>query len=246
MFGLDKKTVRDTRSALEQAQDPAETGYRGRVTQVIENILDFGIDGKGPFESAADVAAKALRHRDGNVEAAIKDVVDSHTKLAGAGGFLTSMGGFFTMTVAMPVNVLEFYAISTRMTAAVARLRGYDLEQPQIRSAILLSLVGADAEDLLAKAGIVASGRLSDLAAQRLPGPALMVVNKAVGFRLLRSAGQATLGRFGKSIPFVGGLVGAGLDVYLVRRIADQARSEFPLAPSQITRSPAPGAPTAG
>jgi hypothetical protein len=74
----------------------------------------------------------------------------------------------------------------------------------------------------------MATGRLSNLAAQRLPGPALMVVNKAVGFRLLATAGKKTLTRFGKGVPVIGGVLGAGLDSYLLKRIADHARHEFP------------------
>ena len=55
-----------------------------------------------------------------------------------------------------------------------------------------------------------------------------MVVNKAVAFRLLSTAGRSTLARFGKGLPVAGGFVGAGLDVYLIRKIADAARNEFP------------------
>ena len=114
------------------------------------------------------------------------------------------------------------------MVASIASLRGYDIKQPEIRSAVLLTLVGADADDLLKKAGVASTGRLANLAAQRLPGPAMMVVNKAVGFRLLSTAGKKTLTRFGKGVPVIGGVVGAGLDSYLLKKIADHARHEFP------------------
>lgn len=68
-----------------------------------------------------------------------------------ANGFVTSLGGFITMPVALPANVTGFYLLATRMVAAVAKARGYDLTQPHIRSAVLLSLVGADADDLLSQ-----------------------------------------------------------------------------------------------
>jgi hypothetical protein len=136
------------------------------------------------------------------------------------------------MPIALPANVIEFYLTATRMVAAIAQVRGYDIDNPQIRTAILLTLVGADADDLLRKAGVVgglgAGGRLTSLAAQRLPGPALMMINKAIGFRIVGQAGRATLGRLGKAVPLVGGAIGAGLDTYLLKRIADNARAEFP------------------
>ena len=123
-----------------------------------------------------------------------------------------------------------------RMVAAVAKARGYDLTQPHIRSAVLLSLVGADADDLLAKAGVVVpTGRLTALAAERLPGPALMVVNKAIGFRILATSGKSIFKRFGRNVPLIGGAVGAGLDGWVLHKIADKAREEFVTAAPQIT-----------
>ena len=216
-------------SALEQAKAGREdTGmFSGAVTGLVEQLLDLGIDGKGPFDSAQKVADVKRAERP-DAENAVDAVVQAHLKLAAAGGFVTGVGGFIPLPVALPANVLEFYVVATRMVASIASLRGYDIKQPEIRSAVLLTLVGADADDLLKKAGVVATGRLSNLAAQRLPGPALMVVNKAVGFRLLSTAGKKTLTRFGKGVPVIGGVLGAGLDGYLLKRIADHARHEFP------------------
>jgi len=216
-------------SALEQAKAGREdTGmFSGAVTGLVEQLLDLGIDGKGPFDSAQKVADVKRAERP-DAENAVDAVVQAHLKLAAAGGFVTGLGGFITLPVALPVNVVEFYVVATRTVAAIASLRGYDIKQPEIRSAVLLTLVGADADDLLKKAGVMSTGRLSNLAAQRLPGPALMVVNKAVGFRLLSTAGKKTLARFGKGVPVIGGVVGAGLDTYLLKRIADHARHEFP------------------
>jgi EcsC family protein len=221
--------VRKTKTALEQARAGREDSgaFGNAVTRFIENLLDTGIDGKGPFDSAQKVA-DVRRAEKPDAEEAIDAVVRSHLKLAAAGGFVTGLGGFITLPVALPANVVEFYIVATRMVGAIASLRGYDIKQPEIRSAILLTLVGADADDLLSKAGVRATGRLSNLAAQRLPGPALMVVNKAVGFRLLATAGKKTLTRFGKGVPVIGGVIGAGLDGYLLKRIADHARHEFP------------------
>jgi hypothetical protein len=230
-LGSEDVQVRPT-SALEQAKAGREdTGmFSGAVTGLVEQLLDLGIDGKGPFDSAQKVADVKRAERP-DAENAVDAVVQAHLKLAAAGGFVTGLGGFITLPVALPVNVVEFYVVATRTVAAIASLRGYDIKQPEIRSAVLLTLVGADADDLLKKAGVMSTGRLSNLAAQRLPGPALMVVNKAVGFRLLSTAGKKTLARFGKGVPVIGGVVGAGLDTYLLKRIADHARHEFPPRP---------------
>ena len=203
------------------------SGLTASATRFVERLLEVGIDGRGPLDSAQSVADKA-RATSADADSAIDLVVRRHMKLAAAGGFVTGVGGLFTLPVALPVNVAEFYLVATRMVAAVACLRGYDLRQPEVRSAVLLALVGADSDDLLQKAGLTSSDRLATLAAERMPGPALMMVNKAVGFRLLSQIGRKSLPRFGKAVPLVGGAVGAGVDTYLLVRVAAHARHEFP------------------
>lgn len=240
-FGRGKgdQEVKDTRSALEQAED-SRSGANGAVTKAVQNLLDVGIDGKGRFTSATRVAEAALAKHGGNEAKAIDEIVGDHIKLAGASGFLTNLGGFATLAVSLPANVFGFYVLATRMAASVARVRGYDLTRPEVRSAVLLSLVGADAQDLLAKAGMTApSGRLAGIAAQKLPAPALMVVNKAVGFRILSQAGKGVFARFGKAVPLVGGAVGAGMDVWLLKQLADHVRTEFAEPAARQVESPA-------
>ncbi len=215
--------------ALARARATDEGGLSGAATRLIERLLDVGIDGRGPFSSASEIADEALESSGGNTRQALDAIQRDHLTLGAIGGFVTGLGGFFTLPVSIPVNVLEFYLLGTRVTAATAKLRGYDIDQPEIRSAILLTLVGADSEDLLKKAGLhAAGGKLSGLAFERLPAPALMVLNKAVGFRLLSRIGQSTFARLGRAVPVVGGVIGAAFDTYLLRRIAKQARKEFP------------------
>lgn len=220
------RTTPDGAVAVPEGKQGAMTAA---ATRLIERLLDLGIDGKGPFDSASDVAARALSDAGGNVRRAVAIVRRNHRRLGAVGGFATGLGGFFTMPVSLPANVLEFYLLGTRMTAAIAKLRGYDINQPEIRSAILLTLTGADSEDILKKAGLHATGgRLAALAVDRLPAPALMVLNKAIGFRLLAKLGDGVFARLGRGVPFLGGVVGGGIDVYMLGRIARQAEREFP------------------
>ena len=215
--------------ALERAKLPDEGGLTGAATRLVERLLDVGIDGRGPFDSAEKVAETALKHARGDVAQAIRIIRRDHRQIAAVGGFVTGLGGFFLMPLSLPANVLEFYLVGTRMTAATAKVRGYDLNEPEIRSAVLLTLIGADSDDLLKKAGVVApGGKWSNLAAGRLPAPALMVLNKAIGFRLLGRIGGSTFARFGRAVPILGGVLGAVIDAYMLGRIGAQAAEEFP------------------
>lgn len=220
IFGKDEPAT-PARTEPDSKMASAATGF-------VQRLLDVGIDGRGTFDSARQVADTA-RGRSGNPDKAIDDIVNEHTKLAAAGGFVTGLGGFITLPVALPANVIGFYILATRMVASIASVRGYDVDSPSVRSAILLGLVGADAGDVLRKAGVATGGgRLASLATQRLPGPVLMAVNKGVGFRMLTQVGRKTFAKLGRGIPLAGGVLGAGLDAYMIRRIADHVRKEFP------------------
>ncbi|ANS78290.1 2,4-dihydroxyhept-2-ene-1,7-dioic acid aldolase [Serinicoccus hydrothermalis] len=225
------------RRESEVATEKSETSEDGPLDKLanvfVGRLLDYGVDGVGPVQSSSEVLARVRNNKGEDDEKVVNAIVSEHIRKAAVGGFLTGMGGIFTMPVAIPVNVLEFYTLATRMVAAIAEHRGYDVRSKEARSAVLLSLVGADADELMRKAGVstaaglTGSGRLATLAMSRLPKAAAMMVNKAVGFRLLTAVGGRALGRLIRFVPVAGGVVGAGLDGYLMKRIADHARAEF-------------------
>jgi hypothetical protein len=54
-----------------------------------------------------------------------------------------------------------------------------------------------------------------------------MAINKGVAFRLLVRFGEKSFSRLGRFLPGVGGLIGGGIDAYLMRGIGHRARAEF-------------------
>ena len=76
----------------------------------------------------------------------------------------------------------------------------------------------------------VASGAVTSYALKGLPPAALLIVNTAVGFRLMRGVSEKLLSRFGRGLPVAGGLLGGGIDGFMMKKIADHAMKEFPAA----------------
>src|SRR4029079_1506535 len=164
--------------------------------------------------------AEAAGRETRTTQGAVKKIVRSHVVKGGVGGFVTSVGGFVTMPIALPANVIEFYIGATRMVAAMADLRGYDVVDSQVRTAWLLTLVGSEADDVLAKAGLTGgTGKVVGLVGQQLPPAALWILNKAIAFRLLRGFGEKAFSRLGRGIPLAGGILGGGIDVWMMKRI---------------------------
>jgi len=221
-FGTDSEIQQEAGADTEHESLPARVSLAA-----FGKVVDIGLEGRGPQHSAAEIVAEALaEHQDR--EAAIDDVVRHHLKLAAAGGFVTGVGGLITLPVALPANVLSFYVLAARMVGSVASLRGYDIDTEAARTAVVLTLIGADADELLRKAGVVGGGTMSSIAVNRLPRAAAMVINKGLGFRLATGLGARGLGRLGRAVPLAGGVIGAGLDLYLMKKLADAVRAEFP------------------
>jgi len=223
------------RSEVRQAHQPV--AHIDPITDTIQRILSIGIDGRGPYKGAAALADAALARHGGDAEAAINALARGGIVMAAGAGFVTSLGGFVTMPVAIPANVLEFYITATRTVGAIAKLRGYDVTDPAVRTAVLLTLVGAKATDILNLAGVtLGTNALGGLAERGLPKAAVMVINKAVGFRLLKKLGEQWLERFGRGVPVIGGAVGATVDGVMLLRIAGEARTQFPAIVAPVVR----------
>jgi EcsC protein family len=208
------------------ASQPPDEGAVARLVQV---LLDAGIDGLGPLKSARELADWA-RLDSRSADTAVAKVARQTLVRGGVGGFITGVGGFLTMPVALPANVVEFYIQATRMVGAIADLRGYDVTDPMVRTAILMTLVGSDADDVLAKAGLSGGkqSRMVTLASGQLPPAGLLMLNKAIGFRLMKGVGEKAFARLGRGIPLAGGFLGGGIDMWMMKRIADHAMGEFP------------------
>ncbi len=223
---FDKSDVETARTALQQAAEPA--GKTDALTALIQRVLAIGLDGRGFYKGAAAVGDAASKHHEGDAEKAIDSLARGGVLTAGAGGFVTSLGGFVTMTAAIPVNVLTFYVTAARTVGAIAHLRGYDIKDATVRTAILLTMIGANATEVLRAAGLPLSSSVGALATRRLPSAAAMVVNKAIAFRLVKMVGERALVRAGRAVPVLGGGVGALFDGAMLHRIGEAARREFP------------------
>lgn len=222
----ERKQIEATAAALQAAQTSNEAD--GRFGKFVLLLLSFGLDGKGPLHSAQEVAEDALS-KSKTREAAIGRVARRAVAGGAAGGFATGVGGFVTMPVAMPANVFEFYVQAVRMVGAIAHLRGYNIREPEVRTAILLTLIGSNSQDVLVKAGIpTGGGQLTTMAKHGLPPSVLILLNKAVGFRIARGVAERMFTRLGRGIPFAGGVFAGGLDGVMMKKIADQAMKEFP------------------
>lgn len=201
-------------------------GGDSAALDLVNKILSVGINGLGPYKSAADVADEALGHH-GDVEVAINRLIATHRRWVGSTGFASGLGGLMTLPVTLPADVTTFYMLSARMSAAIAFLRGYDIKSEEVQSAVLISLLGASAAGALGKIGVEVGNKVAVAGLRRLPGRVLMDINRRVGFRLLTKFGTKGVINLVKAVPLVGGGVGAGVNVAAINQIARYSKATF-------------------
>ncbi len=120
--------------------DEPRTGLARTGQQFVEQLLRLGVEGFGPFNSASESAQEALKGR--TTDQAIKVLIRNHCLIAGSQGFVTNIGGFITMPVTLPANIGAAYLIQIHLAAAIAHVHGHDLDGEEVRTAILLCLLG--------------------------------------------------------------------------------------------------------
>ena len=96
----------------------------------VRTALERAINGVGSLPGAAKIAQRLLDEHQGDVDRAIRELIEMHVRYAGAQGFLTNLGGLVTAAVAIPANITGLALIQCRMVASIAWLRGYDLDGP--------------------------------------------------------------------------------------------------------------------
>jgi hypothetical protein len=194
----------------------------------VQQALDRAIRGVGPLDGAAMAAEKQLDEQKGDVDRAIKEIIENHVRLAGAQGFVTNIGGLVTMTVTVPANITGMALIQCRMVASIAHLRGYDLDDPRTRNAILASLLGEERMLSLIKKKKL-PGTPMALATAPVHDPHLdnVMANEVAAELFTRVAGKRIATTVGRRVPVVGGLVGAGSDGYSTWKIGRYVDREF-------------------
>ena len=216
-----------------------DTALAALGERLVAQVVEFGIRGVGPLSTAVETAEEHLITAGGDREEAIRRLIATHVRLAAVSGFVTGLGGIVTLPVTLPAAMAGMYIIATRMCAGIAHLRGYDIETDEVRSGILVALLGSAGTAVLRNTGVQIGQKSTAAALERLPARALTEVNKQVGYKLVSKAGEKGVINLTKFVPLVGGPIGAAVDGVSCRAIAGYAMRTFPPVVPRIVRAEA-------
>lgn len=193
----------------------------------LRRMLEVAIDGMAGLPSAKHSASGHLQ-RTGDVDAAIDSLVATHIAMAGAQGFVTNLGGLLAMPITLPANVTGVLTIQTRMIAAIAHLRGYDVNDNRVRTAIVMCLLGGDEVARRIHNGHLPTSPMA-IATAPVFDPEL---DAAVAKEVLRAVAARVGGKglsitVTKRIPLIGGGVGAVVDGWSTRQLGVFVKEEL-------------------
>ncbi|WP_246031497.1 EcsC family protein [Salibacterium salarium] len=193
------------------------------IQKLMEWSYDKSLNGLPQMDSAEELANNYLsKHK--NSEDAIKALIKTQNMKAATSGFLTGLGGVIALPVAIPASVGSLLYVQTRMVAAIAHIRGYNLKDDQVKTLVFVSLTGNAAADVLRNVGIDISKKITmSYIKRKLSGEVLKKINRLVGFRLLTKTGSTGVINLTKAVPLLGGIVGGTFDAsstYVVGKVA--------------------------
>lgn len=195
------------------------------AANLLKRIATVAIEGAGKLPGAVAAAEAHLAKHPGNQKAAVHALIDSHVRMAGIQGFVTGLGGLVTLPVSMPANVAGAALIQLRMVAGIAHLRGYDLDDPRVRMAIVTCLLGEKGVKTRLKQKLLPTSPLA-LATAPVYDPELdqQIQTEVMAELISKVGGKRIAVSVARRMPVLGGGVGAVSDGYATMQIGRYAQ----------------------
>lgn len=234
------------KSSPEESPTNVADKASGQLLKLVGKVIDAGV---GPltgsvtwaedrlarvqgtrYEPNSDPVRKVRPYEQDDIDKAIKRLILESVEAASVNGFVTGIGGFIAMPVTVPANMAGALVINARLAGAIAYLRGYDPQDPHVRTVATLVAVGSNTQQIAKTIGIKVGEKVAMQAIKKIPMVVIREINKKAGFMLLAKYGtKRSVVTLAKGIPFVGGVVGGAVDGTMTGVIGKTAKSMFPL-----------------
>ena len=193
---------------------------------VLDRLYPSVVDGLPSLGTPMELAA-AVRAQGGTIDEQADRLVRRHVTIAGGAGFLSGLGGWITLPVVLPANLVGVASVQLHMAASVAALGGHDPRQGGTRERVLKCLIGSGPADPARDAEQETLDRFGLKLAER--GLNFVVSNaaNAAKWGAKKAVTRGVRRRLLRGIPLVGGVIGAASDGYVTSKVAQVAREEF-------------------
>lgn len=123
-----------------------------KMNELLDWTYEKTLSGVPKMDTAYELAEEYIQKY--GVEKGIDRLITTQIAACGTSGFLAGVSGLILLPVAGPANVASVLFIQMRMIAAIAVMRGYNLNDNQIQTFVYIALTGKAAGEVLRKAGV--------------------------------------------------------------------------------------------
>lgn len=205
-----------------------EQSEQTKIRKLLDWIIDRGVNGVGPLQSASQLAEEYLldqsyKNNDARVQALIKWERSKHFTV----GFLTGLGGLLTLPVNVAAELGAQWVLSARMSAAIAIIYGHSTKEDRVRTFILLAIVANQTKDVLRELGILIGRGISKKIIDKVSSKALRDIQRRIGVIIITKAGKKSFTSLTRLIPVVGGTIGGIIDAVACQQTGRMAQRLF-------------------
>lgn len=205
----------------------AEIITQEKIIDILDSLYSKATDGIQMVSPPISVLANDYLSKHIYVDISAKKFIKNQVVKCTTSGFVTGLGGFITLPVAIPDNISSVLYVQLRMIACIAHMGGYDTKSDQVQTLAYACLAGVAVDQVVKKAGIEIGSKLATAMIKKIPGSVLTKINRRAGFKLLTKFGSKGVINLSKGIPLVGGFISGGFDFVETKIIADRAYKMF-------------------
>jgi hypothetical protein len=197
------------------------------MLDLLDRLYQQALDGIPGVSLPVHRLAEQYMQRHRPVRTAAKVFTRYQIAKCTASGFLSGLGGFLTLPVAIPANIGSVLYVQLRTIAALACMGGYDPHDNEVRTLVYACLANVSVDQLVKHLGIRAGTKLSLAVVKKIPAAALTKITQKAGAHFLTKLGAKGILHAGKIVPVVGGLVSGSFDFADTHRMAKRAYALF-------------------
>jgi hypothetical protein len=209
-----------------QSRMPSAEGASTKVLEAIRWIVQQAITGIGPFDSAHDLADE-FKRKYNQPEDAIEALIRSEMVKAGTSGFLMGLPGLLALPLTIPANMGADYLLGARMVAAIAKLRGWDLQDDKVQTFVVLCLLGHHGKQVVKSVSEVVAVKAAQSMVSNLSGKILAQVERKVGSKIVSQVFEHGASSILRALPLAGGVIGASIDASYLFITSKAAKKVF-------------------
>lgn len=197
------------------------------IMQLLDKLYEQSTQGIAKVSPPIEILAADYLEKSNDVDTAAKMFINCQIAKCTTSGFVSGLGGLINLPVAIPANVGSVMYVQMRMIACLAHMGGYNTKSDQVQTLVYACLAGISIDQFLKHAGIQFGTKFTMATVKKIPYSVLTKINQKVGFRFLTKFGSKGVINIGKTVPFIGGVIGGGFDFVETKVIANRAYKMF-------------------